>query len=213
MNDPRKYSAAAARNRDVILSVLKTKFPATGTILEIASGSGEHIVHFAKYCPGLSFQPTDPSQQALASIAAWTLEASVPNVRQPIALDVSQTEWQAQWVDEQAGTSIDGLFCSNMIHIAPWEACTGLITGAGKLLRTHAPLIFYGPFFRTGTDAAPGNVAFDQDLRLRNPQWGIRHLEALADVANDSGFLAPEVTEMPSNNLCVAFRRGPLFDQ
>lgn len=213
MNDPRKYSAAAARNRDAILSVLKAKLPATGTILEIASGSGEHIVHFAKHCPGLSFQPTDPSQEALASIAAWTLEANVPNVRQPIALDVSKNEWQAQWAGEQSGTSIDGLYCSNMIHIAPWEACTGLITGAGKLLQTDAPLIFYGPFFRTDTETAPGNVAFDQDLRLRNPQWGIRQLETLADVAHASGFLAPEVTEMPSNNLCVTFRRGPSFDQ
>lgn len=213
MNDPRKYSAAAARNRDAILSVLKMKLPATGTILEVASGSGEHIVYFAKHCPDLTFQPSDPSPEALASIAAWVSEASVPNVKQPVALDVSQYEWQARLIEEQSGASIDGLYCSNMIHIAPWEACTGLITGAGKLLQTGSPLIFYGPFFQNGTEAAPGNVAFDQDLRLRNSLWGIRHLDAIADVANDAGFLAPEITEMPSNNLCVTFRRGPLFNQ
>lgn len=198
MSEHRRYSASAARNRDLILGVLREHLPTSGTVLEIASGTGEHAVHFAAHCPDLTFQPTDPSPEALASITAWIDAEGTPNVRPPIALDVLATEWPVQ--------QCDLVYCCNMIHIAPWQACEGLIAGSAHILRSGGLLFFYGPFLRAGTETAPGNRAFDQDLRNRNPDWGIRHLDEVAKLAANAGFEAPEVTEMPANNLCVAFR-------
>lgn len=198
MTEQRRYSAAAARNRTLILDVLRERLPKSGTVLEIASGTGEHIVHFAANCPDLTFQPTDPSADALSSISAWIGAEETVNVRPPIALDVLQQQWPVP--------DCDAVYCSNMIHIAPWAACEGLIAGSSRILRSGGLLFIYGPFLRSGIETAPGNTAFDLDLRRRDPDWGIRHLDQVSELAANAGFCAPQITEMPANNLFVTFR-------
>jgi hypothetical protein len=199
MSDDRQYAPATLRNRDFILDVLRDVLPMTGVILEIASGSGEHIVHFAKNLPALVFQPSDPQPDALQSIAAWVKATGVSNVRAPVALDASDAVWPI--------ASADGIICINMIHISPWEATVGLIKGAAAILPPTSPLYLYGPYIREGLATAPSNQAFDRSLRDRNPNWGLRDLEAVAAIAQSVGFSAPVITEMPANNLSMVFRR------
>jgi hypothetical protein len=199
MSDDRQYAPATLRNRDFILDVLRNVLPMTGIILEIASGSGEHVVHFARSLPHLVFQPSDPEPDALLSIAGWAKAAAVKNVRAPIALDASNPVWPI--------ASADGIICINMIHISPWEATVGLIKGAATILPSKSPLYLYGPYKREGFETAPSNQAFDQNLRDRNPNWGLRDLEVVAAMAQSVGFSAPVITEMPANNLSVVFRR------
>jgi hypothetical protein len=199
MKDDRQYAPATVRNRDFILDVLRDVLPTTGVILEIASGSGEHVVHFAKCFPRLVFQPSDPDPDARFSIAAWTKAAGVLNVHASNALDVSEPVWPI--------ASADGIICINMVHISPWEATLGLMRGAAAILSSGAPLYLYGPYLREGIATAPSNQAFDRSLRDRNPSWGLRELEAVAAMAQSAGFSAPVITEMPANNLSVVFRR------
>jgi hypothetical protein len=199
MTDHRQYAPATVRNRDFILDVLLDVLPTTGVILEIASGSGEHVVHFARNLPSLAFQPSDPEPEALLSVAAWVEAARVTNVRAPIVLDASQSRWPI--------ASADGVICINMVHISPWNATVGLITGAAAILPRGSPLYLYGPYKRKGFATAPSNEAFDQNLRDRNPTWGLRDLEAVAAITQSVGFSVPTVTEMPANNLSVVFRR------
>ena len=199
MSDHRQYAPATLRNRDPILAVLRNVLPASGVILEIASGSGEHVVHFAENFPNLAFQPSDPDPDALQSIAAWIAATGAANVRAPIVLDASQSPWPIE--------SADGIICINMVHISPWEATLGLIKGAAAILAPNAPLYLYGPYKRAGFATAPSNEAFDRSLRHRNPAWGLRELEAVVKVAQSVGFSAPDITEMPANNLSVVFRR------
>jgi len=199
MNDPRQYAPATLRNRDFILSVLRDVLPTTGLILEIASGSGEHVVHFARNFPDLVFQPSDRDPDALRSVAAWVKATCVTNVRAPAVLDASQSSWPV--------ASADGIICINMIHISPWDATLGLVRGAAAILPSTAPLYLYGPFRREGFATTPSNQAFDRSLRDRDPTWGLRDLEAVAAVAQSVGFSVPKITEMPANNLSVVFRR------
>jgi Protein of unknown function (DUF938) len=198
MTDHRQYAPATVRNRDIILDVLREILPMTGVIVEIASGSGEHVVHFARNLPSLVFQPSDPEPEALLSVAAWAKDAQVTNVRTPIVLDASQSPWPI--------ASADGIICINMVHISPWDATIGLITGAAATLPPGSPLYLYGPYRRKGVATAPSNQAFDRNLRDRNPTWGLRELEAVAAIAQSVGFSFPTVTEMPANNLSVVFR-------
>ena len=200
MTDPRQFAPATQRNRDVILDVLRRILPAQGLVLEIASGSGEHAVHFATHLPDLEFQPTDPNPHALASIAAWAEATGLRNVRPPVQLDVCQPFWPI--------ANAAALVCINMIHISPWEAAVGLITGAAAVLPSGAPLYLYGPFIRAGVDTAPSNLAFDQSLRDRDSKWGIRRLEDVAAAALSAGFSGPVVTEMPANNVSVVFTKN-----
>ena len=199
MSDDRQHAPATLRNRDFILDVLRDVLPMTGVILEIASGSGEHIVYFARNFPALIFQPSDPEPDARLSVAAWVESTRVTNVRQPIALDASHSVWPI--------ASADGIICINMVHISPWEATVGLIKGAAALLPPASPLYLYGPYKRKGFTTAPSNQAFDRNLRDRNQTWGLRDLEAVAAIARSVGFSVPAVTEMPANNLSVVFRR------
>ena len=199
MNDLRQYAPATLRNRDLILDILRDVLPTKGVILEIASGSGEHVVHFARNFPDLVFQPSDREPEALRSVAAWVDAARVTNVRTPMVLDVSQSPWP--------DPSADGILCINMVHISPWEATLALIRGAAAILPSTAPFYLYGPYKREGFATAPSNQAFDQSLRDRNPTWGLRDLEAVAEFAQSVGFSVPKVTEMPANNLSVVFRR------
>lgn len=199
MTDHRLEYPATLRNRDVILDVLRGVLPATGLVLEIASGSGEHVVHFARALPGLAFQPSDPEAAALQSITAWTQDTGAANVLPPVMLDAAADRWPID--------SADAILCINMIHISPWRATEGLFRGASKLLSEGSPLYLYGPYRRAGVVTAPSNEAFDDSLKSRNPEWGLRDLETVAALARAEGFSAPAVTEMPANNLSVVFRR------
>jgi Protein of unknown function (DUF938) len=195
----RRHAPAAARNRQPILDVLRQHLPDAGLVLEVASGSGEHVMHFAAALPNLVFQPSDPDSAARASIDDWARESGLANVRPAVALDAQQAAWPV----EQASA----VLCSNMIHIAPWQATTSLIAGAGRLLSADGLLFLYGPYRRHGRHTAPSNDAFDRDLRRRNPAWGVRDLEDVAACANENGFGAPEIVGMPANNLSLIFRR------
>ena len=199
MTDRRLEYPATARNRDAILALLRDMLPASGLVLEIASGSGEHVVHFARAFPDLTFQPSDPEDAALQSIAAWTQDSSLTNIRPPVMLDATSAQWPVN--------AADAILCINMIHIAPWRASEGLFCGAAGLLGAGAPLYLYGPYRRADVMTAPSNEAFDESLKSRNPEWGLRDLETVAALARDNGFSGPEVTEMPANNLSVVFRR------
>ena len=164
----KREAPAAARNRQPILDVLRTCLPATGLVLEVASGTGEHAVHFAQALPALVFQPTDPGVEQRASIDDWTQTLGLPNVRPALALDASAEPWP---VDRA-----DAVICINMIHIAPWSAAVGLMRGAARLLAPGSVLFLYGPYHRDGRPTSPGNEAFDQSLRLKNAAWGIREI-------------------------------------
>ena len=193
MNDRRLEYPATLRNRNAILDVLRGVLPATGLVLEIASGSGEHVVHFAQALPDLTFQPSDPEDAALQSIKAWTQDTGAANVLPPVMLDAAADCWPVATAD--------------MIHISPWRATEGLFRGASKLLNEGSPLYLYGAYRRAGVVTAPSNEAFDASLKARNPEWGLRDLETVAALARTEGFSAPAVTEMPANNLSVVFRR------
>ena len=199
--DARRFAPAVARNKAAITEVLGRHLPASGLVLEIASGSGEHALHFAAHFPALSFQPTDPDVAALASIAAWRAEAQLANLLPPLMLDVM--------ADDRPVQKADAMVCINMIHIAPWEATAGLIRGAARILSPGAMLFLYGPFRRGGAHTAPSNAEFDASLRTQDARWGVRDLEAVAEIAHTAGFAAPVVEAMPANNLSLIFRRLP----
>jgi hypothetical protein len=199
MEDHRREAPAVARNRDAILDVLRRVLPGSGMVLEVASGSGEHAAFFAASLPGLTFQPSDPSSEARASADAWC--ADLPNTRPALALDAAAKDWP---VDRA-----DAVLCINMAHIAPWTATIGLLRGAARVLPAAAPLVLYGPWIRDGVETAPSNLAFDADLRARNPEWGLRRLDDLTREAAARGFGTPEVTAMPANNVALVLRRGP----
>jgi SAM-dependent methyltransferase len=199
-SDPRLYRPHVARNREPILDALRRVLPARGLALEVASGSGEHAVYFAERLPSLFWQPTDPDADAIASIAAHRAAVGTPNLLPPLQLDVHAERWP---VDRA-----DAVICNNMIHIAPWSACEGLIAGAARVLPAGGILYLYGPYKIDGRHTAPSNEAFDADLRARNPQWGIRDLGEVQALADRHGFALAETVPMPANNLSVIFRRN-----
>jgi hypothetical protein len=194
-----RHAPATLRNRAPILDVLTPLLPDSGPILEVASGSGEHIVHFARHFPGLIWQPSDPSADARRSIAAWTAAEGLDNIRPPLDLDAASDTWPINHAD--------ALLCINMIHISPWPATVGLMRGAGRILDQGAPLYLYGPFRRTGHSLEPSNEAFDLDLRRRDPSWGLREVDAVTACAADHGLRFETIVEMPANNLSVIFRK------
>jgi hypothetical protein len=191
---------AAARNRDPILAVLRRVLPERGTVLEIASGTGEHAIHMARALPGLIWRPSDPSAEARASIAAWRAHAALPNLEAPIALDAAAPAWPVE--------RADAIVSINMIHIAPWEAGLGLMAGAGRLLAAGRPLVLYGPFNLDGRFTAPSNEAFDASLKARDPRWGIRDVAAVSAAASERGLALAERIDMPANNMMLVFRRA-----
>lgn len=200
MLDARRVAPAVARNRDAILAILEKRLPERGLVLEVASGTGEHVVHFAASLgQDLLFQPSDPQPEARGSIDAWRLAAGVTNVLPAIALDAAATEWPINHAD--------AVLCINMIHISPWRATEGLMRGAARILQTGGLLYLYGPYRRDGRHTAPSNASFDADLRRQNPEWGVRDIEAVIELAGSNGFAMPEVEEMPANNLSLCFRR------
>ena len=192
---------AVARNRDPILAVLREVLATPGTVLEIASGSGEHAVHFASALPHLVWQPTDPDDEARRSIAAHAARAQLPNLLPPLELDAAAAAWPVA----RAAASVS----INMIHIAPWRAAEGLMAGAGRLLAPGAPLYLYGPYRQQGRHTAPSNAAFDESLKARDPEWGVRDLDEVAELADRHGLALQRTVAMPANNLSVIFRRNP----
>jgi SAM-dependent methyltransferase len=200
-SDQRIYYPHVARNRDPILNVLRRVLPPRGLVLEIASGSGEHALYFAERLPSISWQPTDPDPNVLASIAAHGAGANAPNLLPPLHLDVMSDIWPVQRADV--------VMCNNMIHISPWAATEGLIAGAARTLPAGGMLFLYGPYKIDGRHTAPSNQDFDLDLKRRNPAWGIRDLADVEDLARRHGFDLAETVPMPANNLSVVFRRKP----
>jgi SAM-dependent methyltransferase len=198
-SDPRQYRPHVPRNRDAILDVLRRVLPQRGLVLEIASGSGEHAAYFAQKLPGPTWQPSDPQVEALASIAAHRDDARLPNLLAPVRLDVTAAHWPI--------ARADAVVCCNMIHIAPWTACEGLIAGAARLLPTGGILYLYGPYKIGGRHTAPSNQEFDAYLRRQNPQWGIRDLDEVVALAGRHNFTLLETVAMPANNLSVIFAR------
>lgn len=195
------WSPAADRNKGPILEVLTDVLPEAAAVLEIASGTGQHAAHFAAARPAWSWQPTDGDANALAAIASHV--ASLANVRAPRVLDVLAPRWP-----ESLGR-FDAVFCANMLHISAWGTCAALMAGAARHLVPRGALVVYGPYVVDGEPLAPGNVAFDADLRQRNPAWGLRRLAAVAEEAERAGLALERRFDMPANNLTVVFRRAP----
>jgi hypothetical protein len=196
----RQEAPATARNREPIAAVLSEELPEAGLVLEIASGTGEHAVHFARAFPQIEWQPSDPNAEALASIAAWREVADLPNLRAPEMLDASAGAWPI--------AAADAMVCINMVHISPWSATRGLFGEAARILPTKAPLILYGPYLEDGVEAAPSNLAFDESLRSRNPAWGLREVGALDQLGEQHGFARTRRVEMPANNLMLVYRKA-----
>jgi len=195
----KRHSPAAERNRDPIAAVLSEVLPESGTILEVASGTGEHAAWFAALFPKLRWQPSDPDPESLASIRAWRAEAGLDNLLEPLLLDASAEPWPVD--------SADAILCVNMVHISPWTATVGLMRGAGRLLPAGGPLLLYGPYRRAGVPTAPSNEAFDASLRARDSRWGLRELETVEAEAEANGLGLDRVEPMPANNLTLVFRK------
>lgn len=191
---------ATTRNREPIRGALERVLPRSGTVLEIASGSGEHTAYFAPRFPGLTWQPSDREPALLASIAAHAEASGAANIAPPIRLDVGVKPWPV--------TAADAVIAINMIHIAPWQAGLDLLAGAAAILPAGGPLFLYGAFKRGGRHTAPSNAAFDRSLRAQDPAWGLRDLDAVEAAAAAEGFRLDAVIDMPANNLAVVFRKA-----
>jgi hypothetical protein len=197
--DLRRSAPAALRNREPIAEVLAEWLPASGLVLEIASGTGEHAVFFAERFPDLQWQPSDVHPDALSSIEAWRKAAGQANVRAPLVIDAASPKWRIN--------RADAVLSINMVHISPWRSAIGLLDGAARLLAPGAPLILYGPWLKEDLPTVPSNLAFDADLRERNPEWGLRRVEDFAAAAEGRGFYLAETRAMPANNLMLLLRR------
>jgi SAM-dependent methyltransferase len=180
--------------------VLTEELPAEGLVLEVASGTGEHAVHFARTYPRLAWQPSDPDPEALDSIAAWRVEGGLANLREPVLLDAAAADWPV--------AAADAVLCINMIHISPLAATEGLLAGAAALLAAGAPLIVYGPYVEGHVETAPSNLEFDAWLKRRDPEFGLRSAEWLDERAAAHGFTRTRRVAMPANNLTLVYRRS-----
>jgi SAM-dependent methyltransferase len=198
-DDARLDFPATQRNGEPIFGVLSRVAPEEGLVLEIGSGSGQHVVRFARGLPGLRFQPTDPNPDHVASIDAWRTHEAVDNVLPALHLDATKLPWPLERADV--------VYCANVIHISPWDVALALLEGASRVLPPEGLLFLYGPFMREGVHTAPSNARFDESLRMRDPRWGVRDLSHVSDAARDVGLHRREIVEMPANNLSVIFRK------
>jgi SAM-dependent methyltransferase len=197
--DGRWVAPAAERNKGPILEVLQRVLPPRGLVLEIGSGTGQHVVHFAKALSQLSWQPSDPDTENRQSIALWSRVEELGNVEPPLALDVRLRPWPID--------AADAIVCINVVHVSPWAATLALFDGVGEVLPSQGVLFLYGPYRRGGRHTAPSNEKFDADLRAHNPEWGLRDIDELAEVADRVGFALAEVVDMPANNFSLVFRK------
>ena len=193
--DGRWFTSSAERNKQPLLDVLSRVLPARGLVLEIASGTGQHAVHFAAALPGLRWQPSDPDPEFRRSIDARRAEAALPNLLPAIELDVQRAPWPV--------ARADAVLCINMVHVAPWAATAALMRGAGRVLASGGVLVLYGPYRRGGRHTSPSNEEFDRALRDENPEWGLRDAEAVIDEAGREGLALREIVAMPANNLSI----------
>jgi SAM-dependent methyltransferase len=200
LDDGRWFTASAERNKGPILTLLGRILPRTGLVLEIGSGTGQHVAHFAKALPELTWQPSEPDAAFRESIRSWVKLENLGNVRAPVDLDVCSFPWPV--------SHADAVLCLNMIHVAPWAATEALLTGAKGVLIPGGVLFLYGPYRRFGRHTAPSNEAFDVQLRASDPAWGLRDLEAVIELAGTSGFELAEVADMPANNFSVVLLSG-----
>ena len=200
-----QHSGPAERNGLHILQVLQQILPAQGAALEVASGTGQHVALFASGLPLWMWQPTDAQSDAFDSIGHWCAEAGVANVKPPVLLDVLAPRWPAD--DAEFASPFDAIYCANMLHISPWATCAALMQGASRHLAPQGVLITYGPYLERDVPTAPGNLGFDESLRQRNPAWGIRQLEDVAQQAALAGLQLSQRFQMPANNLLLVFRK------
>jgi len=207
--DGRLDGAAFHRNHQPIRTVLQ-KFIAgkSGDVVEAGSGTGQHVVDFARHFPEITWWPSDLNEQHLKSIEAWRAHAGLSNIRPPLRIDLSDPSWCAGMRDGGSPGELLAVFCANVIHIAPWRVAEGLVTGAGRYLRGDGRLLLYGPFKRDGRHTAVSNAVFDSSLRDNNPEWGVRDVEAVKKLADNAGLVLEEIVEMPANNLILVFERS-----
>ena len=196
----RRSAPAALRNREPIAEVLAEWLPPTGLVLEIASGTGEHVIYFTERFPALEWQPSDIHPDALASITAWRSGSDERNLRSPIVIDAASSYWP---IDRA-----DAILSINMVHISPWKSALGLLDGANRLLPSGAPLILYGPWMKQGVATASSNLAFDADLKRHDPEWGLRMVEDFAAAAEERDLKLVDTRAMPANNMMLLLRRG-----
>ena len=208
--DGRLDAPAFHRNHEAIRAVL-LRFLAdkSGDVVETGSGTGQHVVDFARHMPGIVWWPSDLNEQHLKSIAAWRAHAGLENIRPPLRIDLSDPAWCSPMHDGTGPKNLLAVFCANVIHIAPWRVAEGLFAGAGRYLPSGGRLFLYGPFKRGGKHTAISNAVFDTSLREGNPEWGVRDIEALERLAGPSGLALVEIAEMPANNLILVFERKP----
>ncbi len=197
--ETRETAPSPERNKQPILDVLARVLPARGLVLEIGSGTGQHVAHFAKALPALTFQPSERDVARHASIKAWVAADNLSNVEPPLAIDLMKRPWPI--------VAADAVVCINVIHISPWEATLALMAGAGRILPAGGVLVTYGPYLRGGVHTAQSNEAFDASLRATNPLWGVRDLDKVADVAAREGLALEEAVPMPANNFTLVWRK------
>jgi hypothetical protein len=208
--DGRLDAAAFHRNHEAIRAVLQQFLTGrSGDVVEAGSGTGQHVVDFARHLPAATWWPTDLNEQHLKSIEAWRVHSQLANIRPPLRIDLSDPAWCSEMRAAGGPAELLAVFCANVIHIAPWRVAEGLVAGAGRYLGREGLLILYGPFKRGGRHTALSNAAFDTSLRDGNPEWGVRDVEAVEELAGHAGLSLLEVAEMPANNLTLAFGRAP----
>ena len=206
--DGRLDAPAFHRNHQAIWTVLQQFLSGkSGDVVEAGSGTGQHVVDFARYTPEITWWPSDLNEQHLKSIDAWRAHAGLANICPPLRIDLSDPAWCPQMHDGSGPGELLAVFCANVIHIAPWRVAEGLFAGAGRYLRADGRLFLYGPFKRDGKHTAVSNAVFDSSLREGNPEWGVRDIEALQELAEAAGLALVDIAEMPANNLILVFER------
>jgi hypothetical protein len=207
--DGRLDAPAFHRNHQAIRAVLQRLLVGkSGDVIEVGSGTGQHVVDFARHLPEITWWPSDLNEQHLKSIVAWRAHMQLSNIRLPLRIDLSDPVWCAEMQDGRGPAEVLAVFCANVVHIAPWRVAEGLFAGAGRYLQADGLLFLYGPFKRGGKHTAISNAVFDSSLREGNPEWGVRDIEALEGLATAAGLALIEVVEMPSNNLTLVFKRS-----
>ena len=207
--DGRLDAAAFHRNHQAIWSALQTFLAGkSGHVVEAGSGTGQHVVHFARHSPDITWWPSDLNENHLKSIEAWRAHTALPNIRPPLRIDLSDSDWCPQMHDGSGPAELLAVFCANVIHIAPWRVAEGLFAGAGRYLGRDGRLFLYGPFKRDGKHTAVSNAVFDTSLREQDAEWGVRDIADLEKLAAGAGLALVETVQMPANNMILSFRRS-----